>query len=93
MERRRFLLLATAGAGLATGCDDASSHEALYVEGLRQMMTGVRSNFEMLKSTINDFDSKNWRDVVADLKNNMADLDTAITDVENALEPVPPEYP
>lgn len=75
MDRRRLLsLLATAGCGLATGCDDGGAEVASWRENMRLNMSGVRNDFDKLKSTVEDFDTRDWRDVVSDLKANVSDL-------------------
>jgi len=91
MDRRRLLLLlASAGCALATGCEGSSSENG-YVENLRDHLAGVKRALDTLKSTVDDFDTKDWRDVVPDVHSNIDDLEKEISDLEDAIEPYVPE--
>ena len=91
MDRRRHLLvLAAAGCVIASGCEGSSSENG-YVENLRDHLAGVKGALNTLKSTVDDFDSKDWRDVVPDVRSNIDDLEKEISDLEDAIEPYVPE--
>jgi hypothetical protein len=86
MDRRKAFLLAIAGSvgsiAALTGCED---HEANIVEMARSKLDDVKSSFDEVQGDVEDFDTRNWRDVVGDLKSSMDNLDQAINDFDEWL--------
>ena len=42
---------------------------------------------ELLRSSTDDFAMRNWRDVVPEVQENISDLEKAISELENSIEP------
>lgn len=91
VDRRALIVFLGAGCGLATGCgdfDDADRNK--FFDRVRLDVQGIRNALDKLKGNMKDFDTEDWRDVVAELNDNVSELDKAISDVETDVNPAPP---
>ena len=86
---RRTMLGATAAACAValTGCDDDTLREAEFLKMVKDLADDVDKAVDAIESTVGDFDLRNWREVVGNLRTDVENLRDSVDKLKQSLEP------
>jgi hypothetical protein len=83
-----MLTLLTMCSGMTiSGCDDSAMREVEFSKMIRGGAAEVKNALETVESNVNEFETKNWRDVVPEVQSSLSELRVAVEDLEKMLEP------
>jgi hypothetical protein len=82
MNRRNMLMVFAVGSGaVAAGCEGMGRDER-FIEDVGKSATEIRKAFDDLEGKVAEFDQRDWREVVGDVKTAMAQLGEKIKGFE-----------
>ena len=87
LGRRRLFGVLAAGCAVLDGCEEKPSSNNPYRENIRVHVERVKNALQVLRSSADDFATDNWRDVVPEVQKNISDLEQAVSELENSIEP------
>jgi hypothetical protein len=87
LERRQLFGLLAASCAVLAGCEEKPSSNQAYRENIRLHVARVKTALEVLRSSADYFATMNWREVVPEVQANISDLEKAVSELENSIEP------
>jgi len=87
LDRRRLFGVRATGCAVLAGCEEKPSSDKPYRENIGVHVEWVKNALQVLRSSADDFATDNWREVVPEVQKNIADLEQAVSELENSIEP------
>jgi hypothetical protein len=82
MKRRDvFAFLAAGGVAMAVGCEGSARNER-FIDEVGKSATEIKQAFDELERQVSEFDVRDWREALIDVKSAMEELGTKIKDFE-----------
>ncbi len=90
ISRRNVVLVLFGSALSLAGCDSEESAESLRLS-LQEEVKQVDDALDELESAVDKFETQDWREVVPEVKDGLAELQTKVKALEGMLIPRQPD--